>query len=651
MPINFNNANVISFESRRADDMADLIRRAHGSPISAPTMRETPLTNHEKAIDFAQKLFDNQIDILILLTGNGTRMLVDAVTTRFPKDQFTTALSNITLAARGPKPVAALREINLTPDITAPEPNTWQDLLNALTQSLDLTDKRIAVQEYGLPNDQLITALQQHTPHILRVPIYRWELPEDLAPLRFAIQSLIKGGADYALFTSATQVYHLFQIAEEDGHADALKSAFATTCIGSVGPIASDAIRHHGLTPDYEPDAPHMSILIREFARRGPDLLTKKRTASHNNVNTNNWQRVDMRWPDDPASPANKTIEDSVFLKACRCEPTPYTPVWVMRQAGRYQREYRDRRRGVTMVEFCKDSQTAAEVTLMAVDRLGADAAIIFQDILLPIECLGLNLEYIAGDGPVIDNPIRERRDLNRLTPGDVAQLDYIYEAVRITRRALQPDVALIGFSGSPFTVASYCIEGGKSSNYQRCKTMMYADDATWHGFMDQLVPVLIDYLLAQIEAGADAIQLFDSWAGALSPDDYREFVLPHLKRMISAVRDRYPNTPIINFATGNPALIPMLAEANPDVVGLDWRCDLADAWKTIGYDKAVMGNLDPITLYASPTQLRRKIQQILDKAQNRSGHIFNLGHGLSPDMNPTHVAELVDAVHELSAR
>jgi uroporphyrinogen decarboxylase len=338
-----------------------------------------------------------------------------------------------------------------------------------------------------------------------------------------------------------------------------------------------------------------------------------------------------------------------------------------MRQAGRYQRAYRDIRAGTTMMGLCRDSSLAAEVTLMAVDRLGVDAAIIFSDILTVAEPLGFSLDFVKGDGPVIGNPFRERADIARLRKADPAELSYVYDAVRITRAALRPDIALIGFCGGPFTVASYLIEGGKSKDYARTKTLMYRDALSWNALMDRLVDLEIAYLANQIAAGADAVQIFDSWAGNLSPDDYRQYVMPHVKRLEAGVGLALPaieragasprpaepalRAPIIHFATGNPALLPLMKQAGGDVIGLDFRVDLADAWRTLGDDVAVMGNLDPVVLFCSPAEIRQRAKAILDKAAGRPGHIFNLGHGITPDMPPENVAELVDAVHELSQR
>jgi len=649
MSVDFKGLRVVSFESRKAPEMAELIRAAGGTPVMAPSMREIPLEQNSEALTFAKLLLAGWIDVLILTTGVGTRLLVKSVSTKYDTQGFVEALNKIKIAALGPKSVAALGEMNIAPTILVPTPYTLSDLLAAFDEQCPVDNKRVAVQEYGQSSPDLFQALEDRGAQTLPVPVYRWGLPEDLGPLRRAIQDIIGGDygrADFALFTSATQVHHVFQVAKMDGLDGKLREAFKDICIGSVGPVASRAISEEGLTVDYEPDMPKMAHLVREMARRGGDLLDKKRTAFANGVDTNQWRRIDMVW--QPTTDGHPTIKDSVFMKACRREKTPYTPVWIMRQAGRYQREYLRIRKKVSMLGLCKTPELAAEVTLMAVDRLGVDAAIIFADILLVTEPMGLHLEFVKGEGPVIYNPVREGRDVDRLNEPDVNELSYVFDALKLTRRALRPDIALIGFAGAPFTIASYMIEGGKSDHYAKTKTMMYRDQATWHALMERLTKVLIDYLNGQIAAGADAVQLFDSWVGSLSPDDYRQFVMPHVRALIRGIDQ---STPVIHFSTGNPALLPLMKEAGGDVIGLDWRSDLAVAWSILGDDVAVMGNMDPMVLYSSPSEIRAHVQAILDKAAGRPGHIFNLGHGVLPDMPPEHVAELVDAVHELSAR
>src|SRR4051812_15752202 len=322
----------------------------------------------------------------------------------------------------------------------------------------------------------------------------------------------------------------------------------------------------------------------------------------------------------------NPELYNSPFMRACRREPVPYTPVWLMRQAGRYMREYREVRDRVSFLELCKTPDLAAEVTVTAVERLNVDAAIIFADILLIIEPMGIDLEFAKGEGPVIHNPVRERRDVERLQEVEsVESLDFVLEAIRRTRRALRPNIPLIGFGGAPFTLASYMIEGGGSRNYVHTKTLMYDDSGAWHAMMSLIARGLAKYLNAQIEAGAQVVQLFDSWVGCLSVDDYREYVLPHTRSVIESIK---PGTPVIHFGTGTAALLELMREAGGDVIGLDWRVDLGEAWARLD-DVAVQGNFDSVVLFANRDFIRAQAKHILERAGGRPGHIFNLGHGI----------------------
>ncbi len=336
------------------------------------------------------------------------------------------------------------------------------------------------------------------------------------------------------------------------------------------------------------------------------------------------------------------------FLKACRREPVDRTPVWIMRQAGRYLPEYMAVRSKVTFIELCKTPELAAQVTLDAQRILGVDAAILFADLLPMLEPMGLDLEYQKGEGPVIHNPIQSAEHVGRLKElEDVGSLQFVFDAVKLIRRDLPSDIPLLGFAGAPFTLASYAIEGGGSRNYLLTKSLMYRDEGAWRTLMTTLARSLIRYLKAQIDAGCQAVQLFDSWAGCLSPDDYRRYALPYTKQVLDGLP---ADVPVINFLTGNPALLPLLKEAGGQVIGIDWRVNLADAWKTVGYDRAVQGNLDPVILLADLPTLRRRTQEILDAAGGRPGHIFNLGHGVMPEAPAEHVKALVKMVGELSA-
>ncbi|MBW3543815.1 MAG: uroporphyrinogen decarboxylase [Planctomycetes bacterium] len=342
-------------------------------------------------------------------------------------------------------------------------------------------------------------------------------------------------------------------------------------------------------------------------------------------------------------------LRDCRFLKAARREPVDTTPVWIMRQAGRYMPEYMAVRSKVTFLELCKRPELAAEVTVTAQRVLGVDAAILFADLLPILEPMGFELEYARGEGPVIHNPITETGDVDRVRElDDVAALEFVFEAVRLIRRELPADIPLLGFAGAPFTLASYAIEGGGSRSYAKTKGLMYRDAGAWKTLMERLVASLARYLNAQIEAGCQAVQVFDSWAGCLAPGDYRRYVLPWTKALIDALpRD----VPVINFLTGNPALLPLQREAGGAVMGIDWRIDLGDAWRAAGEDVAVQGNLDPVVLLADPPTLRAQTLRVLHAAGGRPGHIFNLGHGVLPETDVAMVKALVEIVHESGVR
>jgi uroporphyrinogen decarboxylase len=319
-----------------------------------------------------------------------------------------------------------------------------------------------------------------------------------------------------------------------------------------------------------------------------------------------------------------------------------------MRQAGRYMPEYRAVREKLGFLELCHNPEAAAEVTVTAARILGVDAAIIFADILLILEPLDVGVEFTSGDGPVIRAPIRDADQIQALQQYDTDdRLSFVYEAIRLTRSEL-PEVPLIGFAGAPFTLASYLIEGGGSRNYIATKTLMYRDPDAWHSLLSLLAWLVNRYLHAQVRAGAQAIQLFDSWAGCLAPDDYRDFVLPHARAAIAGLSEKVP---VIYFGTSTNGLFPLMREIGADVLGVDWRIDLDVAWDIIGPHTGVQGNLDPVTLFAPPAVIRRRSAEILRRAANRPGHIFNLGHGILPGTPVDHVRALVDAVHETSQR
>ncbi len=339
------------------------------------------------------------------------------------------------------------------------------------------------------------------------------------------------------------------------------------------------------------------------------------------------------------------SIHPSRFLAACHRQPVDATPVWFMRQAGRYMAEYHAIREKYSLLEICYHPELAAEVTLQPVRALGVDAAILFADILLPAIPLGVGLEFAKGEGPILKNPVRTLADVRNLKPvHPETDLGYVLEALKILRGELK-ETPLIGFCGAPFTVASYLIEGGSSREFLKTKTMIYSDPHTWHALMEKLSTVLTDYLLAQIHAGAQAVQVFDSWVGALSPADYIEFVQPYSRRILQAAQET--GVPVIHFGTGATTLLPAMKTAGGTVLGLDWRLPLDDGWKLLGQEVAIQGNLDPTVLFAPLPEIKKRVEDILRRAAGRPGHIFNLGHGILQNTPVDNVKAVVDMVHE----
>ncbi len=333
------------------------------------------------------------------------------------------------------------------------------------------------------------------------------------------------------------------------------------------------------------------------------------------------------------------------FLDACRRRSTDVRPVWFMRQAGRYMKPYRDIRAKHSILEICKKPELAAEVTLQPVEILDVDAAIIFADLLLPVEPMGLKLTFVSGEGPCIANPVTEPEDIDGLSTNRTDELGYVAESIQVVTRALAGRVPVIGFVGAPFTLASYMIEGGPSKTFLKTKKLMYADETMWRRLMGKLVDVLGDFASLQTGGGAKAIQVFDSWVGALSPEDYVRYVQPYSRALIERIRAS--GVPVIHFGTGAAGFFKELHAAGGDVIGVDWRINIDQAWLDIGYRSAIQGNLDPIALFAPLPELRTKVNDLLKRTGNRPGHIFNLGHGILPETPVENVKAVVQMVRD----
>ncbi len=659
---NFGGLEVAAFESRRSAEIAKLISCYGGVPRVGPSMREIPLEDNPAAFEFAEKLFAGKIQGVIFMTGFGARTLFEALQSRYALEEIVHGLSTTTVVARGPKPAQVLREYGVPITIVVPEPNTWREILQELDEnprSFTLSGSTAAVQEYGVPNEAFLEELRSRGAVALRVPVYRWALPEDLGPLKATLDAILEGRARVVLFTSRNQVANVLQVATEQAFADQLMEALRRSAVCSIGPTCSEALVAQGIPVDVEAAPPKMGALVLEAARHAREVLVQKDSGARvsgvstrpNGVGSMVASAAAVIEP-APGGPGQATVDawkDSRFMKACRREPADATPIWLMRQAGRFMKEYRELRARVPFLELCKNPDLVAEVTVGAARKLGVDAAIIFADLLLIIEPLGLELEYEKGEGPVVRPAIREPEDVDRLRivePED--SLGYLYEAIRRTRAALPRDLPLIGFAGAPFTVASYMIEGGASKSFRHTKTLMYRDPGAWRALMERLGREIAKYVNAQIAAGVQAVQIFDTWVGCLGSEDYRRFVLPYTRLLMQGIT---PGTPIIHFGTGTGIFLEEMRDAGGDIIGLDFHVELGKAWDRLGDRVGVQGNLDPVALYADLPFIKRRVQEILAQAAGRPGHIFNLGHGILPDTPEENVISLVKMVHELSSR
>jgi uroporphyrinogen decarboxylase len=611
-------------------------------------MREIPIDKNKEVIDFAYRILTGEIGLVVFLTGVGFKHFLTSVEKHVDKQRLLDALSDITTIARGPKPVAAMREVGLQPTFRAPEPNTWREVLQLIDQSIPVSNVTVGLQEYGVTNHSLVAGLEARGANVVCVKVYQWEFPEDTEPLRQNIASICRGEQDVLLLTSAHQAVNAIRMAQQMECEEAFRKALDRMVVASIGPTTSEMLQHLQFPIDVEASPNKMGHLVQAAAEKSHRILKAKRFVSHASLSDPS--------PTPASQPANQispklaaALAESPFLKACYRQPSDVTPIWLMRQAGRYMAEYRAVREKVSFLELCKNPQMCAEVMVTAVEKLGVDAAIIFSDLLPILEPMGFELEFTQGDGPVIHNPLRQAKEIDRVKAIErIDALQFVPDTVRATRAALPERIPVIGFSGSPFTLASYMIEGGSSRNYIHTKTLMFNDPQAWDVLMSKLVDSIALYLNEQIVAGAQVVQLFDSWAGCLSPNDYRIHILPHMHRLLESI---IPHVPVINFATGNPMLVSSLRGDSRTVVGLDWRVPLDVGWDMAGADRAVQGNLDPTVLFSDLATIKQHAQYVLSQANGRPGHIFNVGHGILPGTPVDHVIALVDMVHEMTDR
>ncbi|HBF13746.1 MAG TPA: uroporphyrinogen decarboxylase [Deltaproteobacteria bacterium] len=629
---------VISFESRMALPMQRLLEKKGIHCISAPTMKEVPLEENPRLFEFYEKLKNGEFDGIIFMTGVATRTLIKTLEQKFSKDEILETLRNKSkIIVRGPKPTAVCNRNNLPIFLTAPEPNTWREIISVLENHDFIKSKKLAIVEYGISNTDFINQLQKKGAETHPLQVYQWAMPDDLEPLNTAIATILTGKADLLAFTSAKQIENIMTLVKEKNLEGAFRRALYSTAITSIGPVTSEHLSTHQFFPDLEAKPHKMEALVELMAKKGLSASRqKKKKAVLNLVYVKDSQQI---------TETKDIMEDSPFMRACRIKANSQIPVWLMRQAGRYMAEYQSVRKKGGFKDLCTNPDLATEVTITAVERLGLDAAIIFSDILLVCEAMGMRLTYEENHGPILGPPIRTMDDLKRLRPSHTAtDMPFVAKAISQTRKHLHPCIPLIGFSGAPFTVAAYMIEGGASKNFIATKQMMHSEPSVWKKLMNLLVPALADLLNTQIAAGCQVVQIFDSWVGQLNSQDYETFVMPYTQKLVRKIKK---GTPVIHFGSFNASSLHLQQKAGGDVLSIDWRVDIKQALQIIPKRKGIQGNLDPTLLFNKPKAFLPGVKKLLQAVGKRPGYIFNLGHGILPGTPVDHVMALVDYVHE----
>ena len=584
------------------------------------------------------------IDIMMFRTAAGVVQFIENLR-HHDRNRALNSLTDIQIIAASPKASTALHSNGLPPHVTVDGDASWRHVLTSIDQNYRSTDRSgspLATLNIALEDCadwfSLSSGLEARGARVQQMDLFPSLVKVPKLTVQDFFEQIEAKTYEAFWFQSAVDASVFLRLSKQFGRARLTDHLLDHHIVISGSNAATEILNDRGIPIDVTCDQSTISESLDHVAAQISLLRTRKSNSIKN-----------MSGPSSSSNDPNAPWYNSPFMKACRGEPTDVTPIWMMRQAGRYMAEYREVRANVSFLELCANSQLCSEVMCTAVNRLGVDAAIIFSDLLPILVPMGLDLEFVKGDGPVIHNPVRTTADIDRVKPLDSnAELEFVMETVRLTRRDLPADMPLIGFAGAPFTLASYMIEGGASRNYATTKTMMHGDPGAWNQLMQHLVQSISIYLNGQIEAGAQCVQLFDSWAGCLSFEDYRTHVHPHVQKIIASLPS---DVPVINFATGNPALLPLLADTRASVIGIDWRTRLDDAWQTVGHDRAVQGNLDPTVLLTNPTEIRRQAKIVLDQAAGRPGHIFNLGHGILPMTDVNNAIALVDAVHELSQK
>ena len=577
------------------------------------------------------RLLTGEVDLIVFFSSFGWDFFWQRAIRVADQTRLIHALSDIKTVVGNQQVLEKQAGLGIEASVTPFE--DWRELLVYLDQKLPVSNLTVAIESTSEIHG-VAAGIEARGGAVVKIPAIEFERKDPSANEQDLIDSIEDGDLGTILLPNPMCAAR-FDYLVQKRRLPAFQKNVDQLIIMALGSDTQDVLRESQISCDIVLSENQLQKEIQQSVES--IRVVKERTQEQMSNPGSAFNDTSAPWFNNP------------FMKAIRLEPVEVTPIWMMRQAGRYMQEYREVREKVPFLELCKRPQLCSEVMCTAVEKLGVDAAIIFSDLLPILEPMGCHLEYMVGDGPVIHNPIRTHKDIDRIKPlQNNDELQFVIETVRQTRLDLPADMPLIGFAGAPFSLASYMIEGKSNRHYAHTKKIMFGDSAAWDELMSKLTDSIIIYLTGQIKAGAQCVQLFDSWAGCLAVSHYEKFVAQYVHRIIDAIS---PLAPVINFATGNPALLSQLSATRAQVIGVDWRIDLDDALGTIGPNKAFQGNLDPTILLSDPSQIRTMAQDVLNRAGNRPGHIFNLGHGILPQTPVENAIALVEIVKELSAR
>lgn len=583
--------------------------------------------------NLVNRILTGEIDVAVFMTAAGFEQFFERCSKTIDRKRLLNSLADIQTVSVGSLVTNKLIEVGIQPSIRVAEDIGWRDLLVNLDHQCPVANLNVAL-ESTIDIHSTAAGLEARGATVYRINPIEFSQHDPSSSEQDILDSIEDGDVGTLLFPNSVCASRYAALIGQRERPTLSKNA-EDLVIMALGEETEQTLNQCGIECDVVLSRNQLESEIKQSmvaVRMGRDRQSQQ-----------------LSGPGSSAMDENAPWFNSPFMKAIRREPVDVTPVWMMRQAGRYMQEYREVREKTPFLDLCRNPQLCSEVMCTAVNRLGVDAAIIFSDLLPILVPMGFDLEFLKGDGPVIHNPIRTNSDVDRVKPlENNDELQFVMDTVKQTRMDLPADMPLIGFAGAPFSLASYLIEGGSTKNYALTKQLMYSDTVAWRELMSRLTSSITIYLKGQIEAGAQCVQLFDSWAGCLGVNEYRTYSLPYVSEIISQIS---PLAPVINFATGNPALLPELAMTSAQVIGIDWRIPLDRAWKTVGYDRAVQGNMDPTVLLSGPKQIREKVETVLGQASGRPGHIFNLGHGILPQTPVDNAIALVDMVHEISSR